>query len=68
VEVVRRDVAKFIGERDGYPSDASQIFLTNGASPSVQYLIQLLLRDSSDGVGFSLTLSPSEPRSHSHFL
>mmetsp|Transcript_17148 Transcript_17148/g.51260 ORF Transcript_17148/g.51260 Transcript_17148/m.51260 type:complete len:565 (-) Transcript_17148:95-1789(-) len=50
VEPVLNEVAKFIEKRDGYPASPRNIFLTNGASPSVQYMIQMLLRDSSDGI------------------
>ena len=44
VEVVRQEVAAFIERRDGYPSDAGNIFLTNGASEGVRMLMQTLIR------------------------
>lgn len=39
---VRQSVANSIAQRDGYPADANNIFLTAGASLAVLYLIQLL--------------------------
>ncbi|SGZ52520.1 CIC11C00000001073 [Sungouiella intermedia] len=39
---VRKSVAKFISERDGYPAKPEDIFLTGGASAAVLYLIQVL--------------------------
>lgn len=42
ISVARKHVAEYISKRDGYPSNADDIFLTAGASTAVQYLIQLL--------------------------
>lgn len=39
---VRKSVASFISERDGYPARAEDVFLTGGASAAVLYLIQVL--------------------------
>jgi len=39
---VRREVAHFLEERDGYPADPEEIFLSDGASSSVKTCIQLL--------------------------
>lgn len=39
---VRKTVARFMDERDGFKSDPANIFLTNGASTSVSYLIDVL--------------------------
>jgi alanine transaminase len=52
LEVVREEVAKFIARRDGRPndktySDPANIFLSDGASPSVQRCLQLLIRPNS---------------------
>lgn len=44
VDVIRDSVARFIAERDGYPADPDQIFLTAGASPGVSNLIRLLAK------------------------
>ncbi|EGV64622.1 alanine transaminase [Yamadazyma tenuis] len=46
---VRKSVAKFISERDGYPADPQSIFLTGGASAAVQYLLQILSSDKNSG-------------------
>ncbi|KAL6046340.1 alanine transaminase [Balamuthia mandrillaris] len=47
---VREHVSQFIEERDGYPSDPSDIFLTEGASGGVVALLNCLLRGKQDGV------------------
>lgn len=46
---IRKSVANFISERDGYASDPNNIFLTGGASAAVQYLLQILSSDSKSG-------------------
>ncbi|EEB08970.1 alanine aminotransferase [Schizosaccharomyces japonicus yFS275] len=43
VPLVRRDVARFIEERDGFPSDPNHIFLTTGATQAVRMMINLLI-------------------------
>ena len=48
--VVRDEVAGYISRRDGGPpANASDVFLTDGASPAVQMVIRALIRD--DGAG-----------------
>lgn len=42
--VVREEVADFIAQRDGHPSDPEQIFLTDGASAGVRMFYQTMLR------------------------
>lgn len=42
VEIIRRHVAEYIEERDGYPSDWQNIILTSGASEGVKFLFALL--------------------------
>lgn len=49
IQSVREEVAEFITERDGYPASADQIFLTNGASEGVRFIMQLLVRNPSQG-------------------
>jgi len=46
---VREDVSKFLEQRDGYPSDPKDIFLTNGASEGVRACMQTLTRDATSG-------------------
>jgi len=48
--VVRQQVADFITERDGHPAVKENIFLTDGASKGVEFLLKLMLRGASDGV------------------
>lgn len=44
IELVRKDVAKYIEERDGgIPADPSNIFLTTGASDAIRTIMKLLL-------------------------
>jgi len=44
VPFIRKSVASFIEERDGYPSNPNHIFLTAGASPGVSLFIQILIK------------------------
>lgn len=46
---VREDVSKFLQQRDGYPSDPKDIFLTNGASEGVRVCMQTFMRDAQSG-------------------
>jgi hypothetical protein len=48
----------FPQERDGYPADTECIFMTDGASPGVHRIIQLLTRSESDSF---LTPVPQYP-------
>ncbi|KAI5120386.1 hypothetical protein M0805_000166 [Coniferiporia weirii] len=43
VPLVRKSVADFIAERDGYPSNPDDIFLTAGASAGVALLLSMLI-------------------------
>ncbi|TPX31593.1 hypothetical protein SmJEL517_g05098 [Synchytrium microbalum] len=47
---IRKDIAKFIEERDGFPSNPDNIFLTAGASPGVQLVLQSLIQNSNVGI------------------
>lgn len=38
---VREEVCEFLHERDGYPANAQDIFLTNGASEGVRLCMQV---------------------------
>eukprot|EP00884_Botryococcus_braunii_P023360 jgi/Botrbrau1/9708/Bobra.0388s0003.1 len=49
-EGVRREVAAYIQKRDGFPSDPDAIFLTDGASPAVRYILNAIIRDEHDGI------------------
>ncbi|KAG6853403.1 hypothetical protein C0991_004736 [Blastosporella zonata] len=50
VPFIRESVAKFIEERDGYPSNPGHIFLTGGASAGVSLLLSMLITPTSSGV------------------
>lgn len=48
--IVRKHVAEFIEQRDGYPSDPELIYLTTGASGGVQLLLQVIIAGPESGV------------------
>jgi len=50
IPYIRKNVARFIEERDGYPSDPSHIFLTAGASAGVSLLISMLISNPKSGI------------------
>jgi aspartate/methionine/tyrosine aminotransferase len=50
VRVVREAVAEFIQERDHFPVDPDDIFLTDGASKAVQTVLRLLISGADDGI------------------
>ncbi|KAL1966996.1 hypothetical protein VTN77DRAFT_3740 [Rasamsonia byssochlamydoides] len=48
--IIRESVAKFIEQRDGFPADPKDIFLTAGASSGVNTLLQVICANPSTGV------------------
>ncbi|PFH53486.1 hypothetical protein AMATHDRAFT_137404 [Amanita thiersii Skay4041] len=50
VPYIRKNVAKFIEERDGYLADPNHIFLTAGASAGVSLLINMLITPPTTGI------------------
>ncbi|KAJ3702546.1 hypothetical protein LUZ61_006251 [Rhynchospora tenuis] len=50
IKGLRDAIAEGIAARDGFPANADDIFLTDGASPGVHNMMQLLLRSESDGI------------------
>uniref|UniRef100_A0A803KQU8 alanine transaminase n=1 Tax=Chenopodium quinoa TaxID=63459 RepID=A0A803KQU8_CHEQI len=50
IKGLRETIAYGIETRDGFPSNANDIFLTDGASPGVHIMMQLLLRSELDGI------------------
>lgn len=50
IHLLRERVANAIARRDGVKSSPENVFLTNGASEAVKTLMQLLVRDSNDGI------------------
>lgn len=47
---LRKHVAEFIQERDGYPAHPGNIFLTNGASSAIALVLQALLANNNDAI------------------
>ncbi|CAA0829476.1 Alanine aminotransferase 2- mitochondrial [Striga hermonthica] len=50
IKGLRDAICAGIEARDGFPSDPNDIFLTDGASPAVHMLMQLLIRSKNDGI------------------
>ncbi|KAF6170267.1 hypothetical protein GIB67_013242 [Kingdonia uniflora] len=50
VQGLRDSIAAGIAARDGFPADPNDIFLTDGASPAVHMMMQLLIRSDKDGI------------------
>ncbi|KAL0429959.1 UNVERIFIED_CONTAM: Alanine aminotransferase 2, mitochondrial [Sesamum radiatum] len=50
IKGLRDKIAAGIEARDGYPADPNDIFLTDGASPAVHTMMQLLIRSKNDGI------------------
>lgn len=49
-EFILQDVAEFIEKRDGYKSNITNIFLTNGASEGIQMILYTIIRNKRDGI------------------
>jgi alanine transaminase len=45
IMAVREDIANYIQQRDGYPSDPKNIYLCNGASDGIKTIIKLLMNN-----------------------
>ncbi|KAG0470665.1 hypothetical protein HPP92_017365 [Vanilla planifolia] len=50
IKGLRESIAVGIALRDGYPCNADDIFLTDGASPAVHMMMQLLIGSEKDGI------------------
>ncbi|GLT46190.1 hypothetical protein SLA2020_199640 [Shorea laevis] len=50
IKGLRDTIAAGIKARDGFPADPNDIFLTDGASPGVHMMIQLLISSENDGI------------------
>lgn len=50
IKGLRDTIAGGIEARDGFPADPNDIFLTDGASPAVHMMMQLLIRSENDGI------------------
>ncbi|KAG0000217.1 hypothetical protein BGZ65_004554 [Modicella reniformis] len=47
---IRENVAKFISERDGYPADPANIFMTQGSSAGVHLTLQMIVEHPNVGI------------------
>ncbi|KAF5733468.1 Alanine aminotransferase 2 [Tripterygium wilfordii] len=50
IKGLRDTIAAGIEVRDGFPADPNDLFLTDGASPAVHMMMQLLIRSEKDGI------------------
>ncbi|XP_023513773.1 alanine aminotransferase 2, mitochondrial [Cucurbita pepo subsp. pepo] len=50
IKGLRDAIADGIEARDGFPADPNDIFLTDGASPAVHMMMQLLISSEKDGI------------------
>ncbi|XP_057770537.1 alanine aminotransferase 2-like isoform X2 [Salvia miltiorrhiza] len=50
IKGLRDTICAGIEARDGFPADPNDIFLTDGASPAVHMMMQLLIRSEDDGI------------------
>ncbi|RCV42883.1 hypothetical protein SETIT_9G251000v2 [Setaria italica] len=50
IKGLRDAIAAGIASRDGFPANADDIFITDGASPGVHLMMQLLIRNEKDGI------------------
>lgn len=50
IKGLRDAIAAGIASRDGCPANADDIFITDGASPGVHMMMQLLIRNEKDGI------------------
>jgi alanine transaminase len=57
-EVIRRDVAKFLERRDGYPADFRRIFLSQGATSAILDFFRVVLTGRSDGLMLPVPIYP----------
>jgi aspartate/methionine/tyrosine aminotransferase len=58
IRAIRQEVASFLEARDGVPANAEDVFLTDGASAGVKMVLNLIIRNKTDGV---LTPIPQYP-------
>lgn len=58
VRVIREDVAKYITERDGHPSNPDDIFLCTGASDGIKTIMKLMMtgKDGAERAGVMIPI------------
>lgn len=47
---IRKEVAEYIERRDGHPANPEHIYLTDGASVAVRYVLNAVIRDENDAI------------------
>ena len=57
-EWIRQNLADALAKRDGVPAEASDIFLTDGASPGIKIVLNCLITNSQDGILIPLPQYP----------
>eukprot|EP00768_Dysnectes_brevis_P005736 gnl/Dysnectes_brevis/426_a469_5296.p1 GENE.gnl/Dysnectes_brevis/426_a469_5296~~gnl/Dysnectes_brevis/426_a469_5296.p1 ORF type:complete len:466 (-),score=213.71 gnl/Dysnectes_brevis/426_a469_5296:87-1484(-) len=50
VSVIRKHISDFIGRRDGFECEPTDIFTSNGATEAIQQLLRLLIQDEGHGI------------------
>ena len=50
IPAVREAVAKFIERRDGHPTEARNVYMTNGASDAVSRILEAIITSENIGV------------------
>ncbi|GKT32566.1 Probable alanine aminotransferase, mitochondrial [Aduncisulcus paluster] len=50
VMFARKSVAEYISKRDGYPAKPEDIYMCDGATPGIQMVLRIALREKTDGV------------------
>ncbi|KAL5200161.1 hypothetical protein ABZP36_021364 [Zizania latifolia] len=58
IKGLRDAIAAGIAARDGFSANADAIFLTDGASPRVHLMMQLLIRNEKDGISWPIPRYP----------
>eukprot|EP00771_Trimastix_marina_P003222 gnl/Trimastix_PCT/444.p1 GENE.gnl/Trimastix_PCT/444~~gnl/Trimastix_PCT/444.p1 ORF type:complete len:518 (-),score=188.79 gnl/Trimastix_PCT/444:266-1819(-) len=58
---IRQEVGSFIEARDGHPCSADSVFLTDGASPAIKYILNLIIRADKSVKDGILTPIPQYP-------
>ncbi|CAF1625080.1 unnamed protein product [Adineta ricciae] len=54
IKIIRHDIASYIQQRDGYPSDPNNIYLSNGAAGGIETVLKLLMNNSKKPSGIMI--------------
>ena len=55
---IRKNIANFIQKRDSCSADENTIFMSNGASSAIKLCLEVLIRNSNDGIMYSIPQYP----------